>query len=97
MAERICDICGRSASELPPQEGDTPLLKMDEDGLWLCADCREIIKSEPLGEGGGGEIDEELKPLIGKAIKSCWSTPMVLSSFGIGENRQLFFNPILTH
>jgi hypothetical protein len=74
MDERICDICGRSASELAPQESDTPLLKMDEDGLWLCTDCQKVVNSLPMGEGEESELDEELRPLIGKSAGAiCYS------------------------
>lgn len=74
MSEKSCDICGRPANELPTPEDDGPLLLMDEDGLWLCADCQKVVKSTPVGEGEESELDEELRPLIGKSAGAiCYS------------------------
>jgi hypothetical protein len=65
--ERIYDICGRSENALPPYSDDTPLLHVDEDGFWLCADCQKAVKSTPVSECEEGELIEELKSLVGKS------------------------------
>jgi len=69
--EKFCDICGCSEQELPkPNDNDEPKLTIDEDGLWICSDCRMNITTEPVGDGWEVELEDEIKALIGK---SAWT------------------------
>jgi hypothetical protein len=42
---------------------------MDEDGLWVCAECGARLVSRPTGcvNEDGSELDERLESLIGKS------------------------------
>jgi hypothetical protein len=63
-----CDFCGRSERELIlcDPEGQ-PVLELDADGLWVCRECRARMTSQPVGALEEGELDERLKPLVGKS------------------------------
>lgn len=66
--EKSCDFCGRFEHELrEPTDAKEPRLTIDEDGLWSCADCRDKLTTEPVGDGGEVELDEKLAALIGKS------------------------------
>ena len=69
--ERFCDICGRFEYELP-ETGDTrqPKLTIDEDGLWLCAECGSKATTEPVGDGWDVALDEEVAVLIGESAST---------------------------
>ena len=66
--EVVCDICGRSAVELPEskQTGE-PSLEADRDGFRVCRDCRDKIFDEPAGTMLDGELTEEIGGLVGKS------------------------------
>lgn len=44
-------------------------LEMDEDGLWICSECKTKIKSIPTRSGDEdiSELDEKIKLLVGKS------------------------------
>ena len=66
--EKFCDFCGRYEHELPkPKDKETPELTIDEDGLWICSDCRAKISAEPVGDGWEVELEDEIKALIGES------------------------------
>ena len=55
-----CDICEQTFL-------DPGLLEVDEDGLRICEDCRNRIKSGPVGESGE-VLDENVRVLRGKNV-----------------------------
>ena len=71
---RCCDFCGRSKDELPGQIPDgSPALEMDEDGLWVCYDCRGRLVLPVMGTETA-ELAEELEALAGKSAGAiCYS------------------------
>ena len=42
---------------------------MDEDGLWICQECRARLTTKPVGseDEKDGELDEKLTALVGKS------------------------------
>ena len=40
---------------------------MDEDGLWVCSECKAKLRSKPSADRDDYGMDEKLKPLIGKS------------------------------
>lgn len=73
IEEKFCDFCGRLEHELPaPADTKKSKLTIDEDGLWACVDCGSRLRTEPVGDGGEVELEEELVALVGKrAGKIC--------------------------
>lgn len=66
--EKFCDFCGRFEHELPePKDKRGVKLVIDEDGLWICSDCRSRISSDPVGDGWESKLVDEIKALIGKS------------------------------
>jgi hypothetical protein len=64
---RCCDFCGRSEVELTAQILDgSAVMELDEDGLWVCYDCRARLVLPPLGKEAA-EPGEELRALVGKS------------------------------
>jgi hypothetical protein len=69
MAEElVCDICGRSAVELPAstRDGD-PNLEKDQDGLRVCRDCRDKLVTTPVGATIDAELIDEIRGLVGRS------------------------------
>ena len=65
---QACDICGRAATDIPrPEENTTPQVSVDADGLWICHLCQGQMKSVPIGISDNPELDDDLKPLVGKS------------------------------
>lgn len=65
---KSCDFCGLSEIELPlPPSSSSSLLTRDEDGLWICHLCRNRITSLPISNADNLDLDEALKPLVGKS------------------------------
>jgi len=65
--QRCCDFCGRSEIELTAQILDgSAVMELDEDGLWVCYDCRARLVLPPLGKEAA-EPGEELRALVGKS------------------------------
>ena len=63
---RTCDFCGRSETELLAQASTgLPVLELDEDGLWVCRDCRARLILPPVGEAV--DLPEGLEALVGKS------------------------------
>jgi hypothetical protein len=66
----VCDFCGRSQTTFPYQslaaQGD---IEMDEDGLWVCSECKTRLKSKSRSCDAqeDNELDEKLKALVGKS------------------------------
>lgn len=66
--EKFCDFCGRFEHELPVSAHiKDPKLTIDEDGLWVCAECRPKLHTEPVGDGWDVELEDELMALIGQS------------------------------
>jgi hypothetical protein len=66
---QFCDICGRSEDQLRQElPGKSFRLVMDDDGLWLCPDCRGRLTTRPVSreEEEDDELDDEIKALIGR-------------------------------
>jgi len=65
----VCDICGRSGSIYPSRQQDRRIIEMDEDGLWICQECRARLTTKPVGseDEKDGELDEKLIALVGKS------------------------------
>ena len=42
---------------------------MDEDGLWVCSECRARLVSQPTGyrADDASELDEKIRALVGKS------------------------------
>jgi len=65
--KRKCDFCGLSETELLALTRDgSPLLELDEDGLWVCNSCRTKLVLPPIGEETE-KLVEELNALVGKS------------------------------
>lgn len=64
--QRCCDFCGRAEIDLV---GQAPLgsqvMELDEDGLWVCYNCRTRLVLPPVGEAV--DLDEGLEALAGKS------------------------------
>jgi len=68
--EIYCDFCGSSGTR--PQDlnlNGQRELEMDEDGLWVCSECKARLISKPTGylDEDGSEVDEDIRALIGKS------------------------------
>jgi hypothetical protein len=65
--QRCCDFCGRSEIELSAQIIDgSPVLELDEDGLWVCHNCRAKLVLPTVGKEAE-ELVKELDALVGKS------------------------------
>ena len=65
--QRCCDFCGRSEIELSAQSLDiSPVMELDEDGLWVCHNCRAKLVLPTVGQEAGGLVDE-LNVLVGES------------------------------
>lgn len=65
--QRCCDFCGRSEIELAAQSIDrSHVLELDEDGLWVCRNCRANLVLPAIGKEAG-ELVEELQALVGES------------------------------
>ena len=65
--QRCCDFCGRSEIELVAQIVDgSPVLELDEDGLWVCHGCRAKLVLPAIGQEAA-ELGPELVALVGKS------------------------------
>jgi hypothetical protein len=63
---RSCDFCGRSETELAlHMASGSSAIEVDEDGLWVCWECRPTLVLPPVGDESG-DI-EELQALVGKS------------------------------
>ena len=67
MSERrTCDFCGRSEIELLAQAPNgLPVVELDEDGLWVCGNCRTKLVLPPVGEAV--DLPEGLGALVGQS------------------------------
>ena len=64
---RCCDFCGCSEIELSAQIIDeSPIMELDEDGLWVCHNCRSKLVLPTVGEETG-ELVDELRALVGES------------------------------
>ena len=65
--QRCCDFCGLSEIELSAQIPDvSPVMELDEDGLWVCHNCRAKLVLPAVGKEAE-ELIEELSVLVGKS------------------------------
>ena len=64
--QRYCDFCGRPEHDLAAQSPTTePVMARDEDGLWICRQCRARLVLPPIGEDSAPP--EALAPLVGQS------------------------------
>jgi hypothetical protein len=64
--QRTCDFCGRSEIELLAQAPNgLPVVELDEDGLWVCGNCRTKLVLPPVGEAV--DLPEGLDALVGES------------------------------
>ena len=66
----VCDFCGRPRTVLPYQSlADQREIELDEDGLWVCSECKARLISKPTGHDNqeDNELDEKVKALVGKS------------------------------
>ncbi len=64
--QRYCDFCGRSEIEFLHQILDgLSAIGLDEDGLWVCHECRNKLALPIVGEEA--EVQPELQALVGKS------------------------------
>jgi hypothetical protein len=65
--QRCCDFCGLSETKLAEQVRDRAIVMvLDEDGLWVCQNCRAKLLF-PAAGGEAGELAEALRVLVGKS------------------------------
>lgn len=65
-AQHFCDFCGRSERDLlPGAPFGLLILELDEDGLWVCYQCRKRLVLPPVGDAE--EHVEGLEALVGKS------------------------------
>ena len=70
-----CDFCGRSEKDLQRQiPGGSLQIEKDEDGLWICGECKATIISEPIEAADGDQLDARLKELVGKSAEAICHT-----------------------
>lgn len=63
-----CDICGRSEFEIQHQaQYSSQKIEIDEDGLWICGECKAGLTEVPLGNEYEGEQDDRIRELAGKS------------------------------
>jgi hypothetical protein len=63
-----CDICGRSEFEIQHQaQYSSRKIEIDEDGLWICGECKAGLTEVPLGNEYEGEQDDRIRELAGKS------------------------------
>lgn len=61
----VCDFCGQPGKHIRNGQRN---LEMDEDGLWVCSECKGRSVSKPISDLDDDiEMDEEIKALIGKS------------------------------
>ena len=66
--QKSCDFCGRLEAALPtPAQEGAAKLELDEDGLWVCHDCRARLVVPPVGELADAELPKEIRALVGKS------------------------------
>lgn len=64
--QRCCDFCGRPESELLSEaKNGSQALEIDEDGLWVCQNCRAKL-TLPTTIEATGELAGELRILLGE-------------------------------
>ena len=64
----ICDICGRSANDPARQATNRRLkVKLDDDGLWVCSDCKATLVTLPTSLEDEDVPDDRIKKLVGKS------------------------------
>ena len=66
----VCDFCGRPETIFLDQNlNGQRELEMDEDGLWVCSECKARLISKSTGyvDEDDSELDEKIKALIGKS------------------------------
>ena len=70
---RCCDFCGRSEIDLLVGTPiGSPAMELDEDGLWVCQDCRSKLLLPPVGEAV--DLPEGLEHLVGESAGSICRT-----------------------
>ena len=70
-----CDICVRAEKDLQEQNPRSSFqLERDEDGLWICAECRANMTSAPTGSADDDQLNDKLKELVGKSAKAICHT-----------------------
>jgi hypothetical protein len=64
----VCDFCGQPETISPYPHGQREL-EIDEDGLWVCSECKARLIAKPTGymDEDDSELDERIKALIGKS------------------------------
>lgn len=63
-----CDICVRAEKDLQEQNPRSSFqLERDEDGLWICGECRANMTSAPTGSADDDQLNDKLKELVGKS------------------------------
>jgi hypothetical protein len=64
--QRACDFCGRSEIDLRAQAPiGLAVVELDEDGLWVCYNCRAKLVLSPVGEAV--DLAEGLDTLVGQS------------------------------
>jgi hypothetical protein len=66
----VCDFCGRPERVLQYQNPNGQReLEMDEDGLWVCSECKARLIGEPTGQldQDDSELDERIRALVGRS------------------------------
>ena len=66
----VCDFCGRPATIIQNQYlYGQRVLEIDEDGLWVCSECKSRIirNSTDDIESDNNDLDALIKALVGKS------------------------------
>jgi hypothetical protein len=66
----VCDFCGRPETSSQYQNlGGQRELEMDQDGLWVCSECKSRLTRKPTGhlDEDERELDERIRLLVGKS------------------------------
>jgi hypothetical protein len=65
--QRYCDFCGRSEDDVAAQVPyGSSVMEIDEDGLWVCSECRDKLVLPTVGELSEG-LSTELSGLVGES------------------------------
>jgi len=66
----VCDFCGRQETLFHHQnQSDQQKIEMDDDGLWICNNCKTKVISKPSTyiDEDDNKLDEKVKAVIGKS------------------------------
>ena len=65
--QRYCDFCGLPEDMLPEPATSTDKLILDADNLWVCAECKSRMVTQPVGQRNSTGLEDALLSLVGQS------------------------------